>query len=311
VANEPIGASTWLPVNDHPSDKARYQLSVTVPDPVEVIALGRLRDTTPGPRPATTTWNYDARDPVASYLVSVATGSFQLTEGAAPASGVPLRNAFPEGTAERYGPVFAGTGAMLDAFSELFGPYPFEVYGVVVVDEVLGYALENQTLSLFDAATAGGDQTIVAHELAHQWFGNAVSVEQWDDIWLNEGFATYAEALWLDASDPTYDIDSDMAVRWRSGSAGAGAFGPIGDPGRRGMFSPAVYWRGGLLLHALRRTVGDEAFFSLLQAWVQTYRDASASTADFIALASSVSGRPLDDFFERWLNDPTMPPLPG
>lgn len=306
VASEPNGASAWLVGNDHPSDKATYRLAVTVPDPLEVVATGVLQTTVPGPRPGTTTWRFTARDPVASYLVSVATGAFDMVEERAPQSGVPIRNAFPEGSAATFTPVFARTGAMMDAFSRLFGPYPFEVYGVVVVDEPLGYALENQTLSLFDTSTGPGSEAIIAHELAHQWFGNAVSPARWSDIWLNEGFATYAEALWREESEANYDIDAAM-TRLALLSAG---LGPIGDPPRNELFGPAVYQRGGLTLHALRRTIGDEAFFTVLRRWVQTYDDSSATTEDFIALASDVAGRPLDDFFDGWLFDQVMPPLP-
>ncbi len=307
VADEPIGAKTWLPINDHPSDKATYQLDVIVPDNLEVVATGVQRSVEVGPRAGTQRWRFDARDPVASYLVSVGTGDFDLRQSSAPRSGVPIRDAFPAGRADRYAPVFARTGEMIDLFSDRFGPYPFEVYGVLLVEENLGYALENQTLSMFDLTTAT-DDTIVAHELAHQWFGDQVSVEQWDDIWLNEGFATYAEALWQEGSDPTYDIDRQMAARW----AGAvSRLGPIDDPGVSELFGPAVYERGGLTLHALRRTVGDDAFFAILQQWVRTFGGGSASTADFIALSSKVAGRSLDEFFEGWLHAPRMPQLPG
>jgi len=306
VANEPNGASTWLVGNDHPADKAVYRLAVTVPDGLGVVATGTSGGRRPGPRPGTTTWSFAARDPVASYLVSVATGRFDLTDGTASQSGVPIRNAFPEGRAAHYEPTFAPTGAMIDTLSRLFGPYPFEVYGVVVVEEPLGYALENQTLSLFDGDITGAGEVVVVHELAHQWFGNAVSPASWSDIWLNEGFATYAEALWLEETRPSYDIDAAMARTWDAGAD----LGPIGQPDRHELFGAAVYERGGLTLHALRRTIGDEAFFTLLRRWFDTYRNRSAGTEQFVQLASAVAGRPLDEFFRAWLFAPAMPPLP-
>ncbi len=307
VASEPSGASSWLVSNDHPSDKAIYRLSVTTPDHLEVVATGTLRLRQPGPRPATTTWIFEPRDPIASYLVSIAIGRFDLTEDRAPRTGVAIRHAFPEGRMAEFAPVFAATGAMIDTLSELFGPYPFEVYGVLVVDDSLGYALENQTLSLFDTDLGlnAGSATVL-HELAHQWFGNSLSVARWSEIWLNEGFATYAEALWAEQRDPSYDIDEAMAEKWRNGAH----LGPIGEVDRHEMFGPAVYQRGALTLHALRRTVGDDAFFALLQRWVATYRNQSVTTAQFVTMASDLAGRGLDDFFHSWLYEETMAPLP-
>ena len=307
TTSEPTGAPTWLVANDHPSDKARYRLAVTVPDALEVLATGLPGGREPGPRPGTTTWRFAPRDPIASYLVSVATGRFDLDEGVAAGTGVPLRSAYPEGTADRYRPAFARTGDMVDLFSRLFGPYPFEVYGVLVVPERLDFAIENQTLSLFDVSTASGDtEGIAAHELAHQWFGDSVSLQRWSDMWLKEGFATYAEALWLEHSRPGYDLDAEMAATW----ARTATAGPIASPSRADLYGPAVYQRGGLTLHALRRTVGDDDFFAVLRRWTATYRNGNATTEQFVALASEVTGRPLDDFFRSWLTDRRMPALP-
>ncbi len=307
VASEPIGASTWLVGNDHPSDKATYRLSVTAPADLDVVATGPLHERRAGPRPSTTTWVFEPRDPVASYLVSVAIGRFDTIEAQAPHSGVAIRHAVPTGRLAEFARVLAPTGTMIDTLTELFGPYPFEVYGVVVVDERLGYALENQTLSLLDTNLAlhGGEETLV-HELAHQWFGDSVSVARWSDIWLNEGFATYAEALWAERHDPGYDLDAAMAEAWRAASR----LGPIGDVERPELFGDAVYQRGELTLHALRRSISDDAFFELLHRWAATYRNQSVTTEQFVALASEVAGRPLDAFFDAWLFAPTMPTLP-
>jgi aminopeptidase N len=197
---------------------------------------------------------------------------------------------------------------MIEVFAERFGPYPFEVYGALVVPEFLGYAIENQSLSMFgiETVTSGSGEAVIAHELAHQWFGNNVSVAQWDDIWLNEGFATYAEALWRDAIDPAFDVDAEMRRR----AAGGADLSPPGDPGARGLFSPGVYQRGALTVHALRLTIGDDAFFALTREWNRRFGGASASTADFIALAEELGGRDLDGFFRQWLFDDAMPPLP-
>ena len=196
---------------------------------------------------------------------------------------------------------------MVDRFSSLFGPYPFEVYGVLVVPDRLGFAIENQTLSLFDASSLVGDpEAVAAHELAHQWFGDSVSLQRWSDVWLKEGFATYAEALWFEQSRPGYDIDGEMA-RLRTTVADAG---PIASPSRTALYGTAVYQRGALTLHALRRTIGDGPFFTVLQRWTDLHRNANAGTEQFVALASEVAGRPLDAFFRAWLSDRQMPALP-
>ncbi len=236
VASEPIGAPNWFPANDHPTDKARYRLSVTVPDPYEVVANGPSGAPSPGPRAGSSTWRFEPRDPMAAYLVSVAIGFFDMVEHTAGLSGVPLRSAVPAGRGAELAAHLEPMGAMIDAFSERFGPYPFEVYGVLVVDEELGYALENQTISLFGLDTVRSQATI-AHELAHQWFGNTVSVARWSDIWLNEGFATYAEWLWEEANGADINALATQAYRQPRGTGS----GPIGDPGVDSLFATAVY----------------------------------------------------------------------
>jgi aminopeptidase N len=182
------------------------------------------------------------------------------------------------------------------------------VYGALVLDGELGYAMENQTLSLYPRSILDGSdfsRVTVVHELAHHWFGNWVSPATWDETWLNEGFASYAEQLWLERTTPGYDIDGVMAAMARR------RYGPIDDPGPGNMFSNAVYDRGALTLHALRRTIGDAAFFELLPAWSDRFGGEAASTDDLADLASEIAGEDLRPFFEAWLSDPVMPPLPG
>ena len=305
VANEPVGASTWFPVNDHPSDKASFEISVTVPDHLDSAVTGRLLDEVAGDGVVTST--FELTDPTAPYLVAVAIGDFERIEHE-PVDGVMIRDYVASSVVEQASAGFARTGAMIEAFSELFGPYPFDRYGHVVVDEFLGFALENQTLSLFGKDLIGPvAEAIVAHELAHQWFGNHVSVAEWDDIWLNEGWATYAELLWQEHSGQITDIDVEAG--FLLGGADLGP--PPGDPGPDSMFAGSVYLRGGLTLHALRRTVGDEAFFTIAKEWVARFGGGTASTADFIALSEEISGQELDELFDAWLFAPEVPPLPS
>lgn len=305
VVSEPAGAATWFPANDHPTDKATFRFEITVPEDLEVIANGlRVSTEADGDR---ATWVYETSDLMATYLASVVIGDLTFDDSVAP-TGVPIRNASPDRLAEAARTDFAAAGEMLAVFTDWFGPYPFEVYGQVVVDENLGFALENQTLSLFgsDFVTGLGlvDQ-IVAHELAHQWFGNAVSPATWRDIWLNEGFTTYAEWIWAQESGGPTIAESAAATHAEAD------FGVApGDPGPDELFQPTVYLRGGLALHALSVEIGDEAFRAVLREWADRYDDSTASTADFQDLAEELSGDDLDGFFDAWVHGDELPALP-
>lgn len=300
VAAQPDGAATFFPVNDHPSDKACYSFAVTVPDDLVVATNGVNVETTDGPGAGARTWRFEAFEPMASYLVQVGIGNLSIEESSSPA-GLPIRHAIDEDVYEEGVATMAPTGEMLDFFAELFGPYPFATYGGLVVDEPIGLALETQALSLFPAGTP---EDIVAHELAHQWFGNHVSLATWQDIWLNEGFATYAQWLWTEHASGTSieQLAEDAAER-------AGLDQPPADPGRRDLFAPTVYQRGALTLHALRAEMGDDRFFALLRTWVERFGGASASTADFEALATDLAGSDLGRLFDAWLRSERLPDL--
>jgi aminopeptidase N len=244
---------------------------------------------------------------MASYTLALAIGPLTLVESDGP-HGIHIRHAFPPRLASEASALFAGTAQLITDLEGMFGPYPFDTYGALVVDGELGYAMESQTLSLYPRSILDGSQfsrVTIVHELAHHWFGNWVSPASWKETWLNEGFASYAEDLWQERVDPTFDIDAamrDVAKR---------PYGPIGDPGAAGMFSSNVYDRGALTLHALRRTIGDAAFFQLLRAWSDRFGGKSASTEDFVSLAGEVAGRDLHQFFDSWLDDREMPALPA
>ncbi|MFO7279736.1 MAG: M1 family metallopeptidase [Thermoanaerobacterales bacterium] len=298
---EPSGAATLFPGNDHPSDKASYDLRITVPEGLDVAANGLHVATEPGDGVAT--WAFEVPEPMATYLVQVVVADLVLVEGDGP-DGVVVRHAFDADVVDELGHTMDLTGDMLAFFEELFGPYPFEAYGAVVIDEPLGLALETQTLSIFGTDAADSEMT-VAHELAHQWFGNAVTPATWQDIWLNEGFATYAELLWREhRGGGTPDDFAESAA----GQAAMLAT-PPGDPGPDDLFTASVYDRGALTLHVLRHRIGDDAFFELLRTWYERYSGRSASTADFEALAEEVSGQDLDELFDAWLRAPEMPSL--
>lgn len=298
---EPEVSAFWYPVNDHPIDKAGYTVRVTAPAELTVVSNGTLSSRVDDG--ATTTWTYVQPFPQASYLTMLAIGNYEIVEAEPSRSGVRIRNVFPRDRVDELTALFDQQDEMIDAFEERFGPYPFDVYGSLVLDGLeMGAALENQTLSVYSpAATA---ENIQAHELSHQWFGNSVSVGDWSDIWLNEGFASYAELLWQEALDPTFDT-----------TAGIGEFvspaldQPLTDVGPSvvELFTPSVYLRGAMLLHALRLEVGDDAFFDILRTHAARFAGSTARTDLFIELAEEISGRQLDDLFDRWLNSPTLP----
>jgi aminopeptidase N len=301
VAAEPNGAATFFPCNDHPSDKATYEIRVTAPDDLDVAANGLLRERTAGE--GATTWVYDVDDPMASYLIQIVIAGLEFEEATGP-DGLAIRHAFDRDvTADARG-AMASTGDMIDFYDDLFGPFPFDVYGAVVVDENLGFALETQTLSLFGADALRED--IVAHELAHQWFGDDVSPATWQDIWLNEGFATYAAWLW---DEHRGNATVDEVARRAVSIPGLG--NPPADPGPDRLFATTVYVRGALTLHVLRDAIGDDAFFELLRVWSDRFGGSSASTADFEALAAEIAGDgvDLDALFDAWLRAPTLPQL--
>ena len=195
VASEPSGAALWYPVNDHPCDKATYTLRVSVSKPYAVAANGTLQNTIEEGNLRTYIW--ETRDPVASYLVTVNIAEFDRQDTQGP-GGLPIRSYFPRGMEAAARAPFNRMPDMIAFFNGKFGPYPFEAYGAVVADENIGFALETQTLSLFGRQVGNArvsSEEAIAHELAHQWFGDSVSLKTWKDIWLNEGFATYAVAV--------------------------------------------------------------------------------------------------------------------
>ena len=187
--------------------------------------------------------------------------------------------------------------------SGYFGPYPFSAAGGVIVDVDLGFALETQTrpvyAKVFFEDSIGGD-SVVVHELAHQWVGDSLAVAAWQHIWLNEGFATYTEWLWsehegLGTADEIFGFFSSIPTTSQFWNVA------IGDPGPHELFNFAVYARGAMTLHALRLTIGDEAFFQLLRQWTTDNAGGNVATNEFIALAESISGVELDDLFDTWL----------
>jgi aminopeptidase N len=313
VLSEPDGSANYYPVNDHPLDKATYTFRVTVPDPLEVAANGLLTETIDNGD--TSTFIFETRDPMASYLATINIDEFDI-ETMTSDNGIPIRNYYSSELSAEVRKPFARQGEMLVYFSEVFGPYPFEVYGSMVMNTEFQSALENQTLSIYgidmiDTEDVEGTELTVAHELSHQWFGDSVSVADWSDIWLNEGFATYSEGLWIEHLDGREALDDWVKSQYADVVDYPEDFVAPGNPPVDDLFNGGVYVRGGLTLHALRLEVGDDAFFEILPTYFERYKNGNATTDNFIAIAKEVSGKDLTQFFDSWLYSQKIPPIPA
>ena len=311
VLSEPDGSSTWYPVNDHPRDKATYKFYVTVPNGHQAVCNGQLVDQI-AEGTDKTTYVWDAKDPMASYLSTVNVGKFEEQKQVGP-DGVPIHNFFATSISKDAKKDFERVPEMMQWFSERYGKYPFEVYGNLVINaSVGGAALETQTRPIYEKSMVTGDKRleyIYAHELAHQWWGNSTSVENWKDIWLNEGFANYSHMQWKHEHDGSFR-KLDFAMRQMH------AFlprhdAPVVDPGENNMFSENVYNRGAVTLHVLRKDLGDEKFFQCMKTYGENFRGKNVTTDDFVNTVNEVSGKDHTAFFDKWLRQPELPPWPS
>ena len=307
VASQPNGAPSWFPCNDRPDDKATFLVTLTTATPYTVAVTGDLVSRRRGA--ATRTWVYERNEPTSPYLMSVQVGRYDLVDLAS--GGVRQRAAVPPRLRGVLAHDFGRQGEMMTTLAGLFGPYPFREYTVVIADDDLDDPIEAQGMAVFGRNHLDGRRTherLVAHELAHQWFGNSLTVADWRHIWLNEGFATYAEWLWSAASGgPPADAH---AAEWHARLATRPATIVVSNPGVERMFDPAVYKRGALTLHALRTKIGDPSFFALLRSWVAEHQHGTVTTDEFREHARRFARGPVDDLLTAWLDRPALPPLP-
>ncbi|WP_245599766.1 M1 family metallopeptidase [Embleya scabrispora] len=309
VAGQPIGAPSWYPCNDRPDDKAAYQISVTAPSAYTVVVSGELL--TRSTRGSTSTWVYEQAAPTASYLVSVSIGRYDTVGPLEPGASVPQFAHVPARLLPRFLVDFARQPEMMTLFEELFGPYPFGEYTVVVTDDELDIPIEAQGLATFGANHVDGErgfERLVAHELAHQWFGNSVGLANWRHIWLNEGFARYAEWLWAERSGGRAAAVQAAVEHTRLGGLPQDLL--LGSPRPKLIFDDRIYARGALTVHAVRCALGDAAFFTMLRDWATTHRHGVVVTDDFTAHVARYASRPVDELFDAWLYREALPPLP-
>ena len=306
VAAQPHGAPTWFPCNDRMADKATYRLSVTTDAAYRVVSNGTLVSRrTVGRR---VEWVHEQRQPMAPYLATLQIGRYAAEH--VPAE-TPCWLVAPPMRMAAAREAFADQPRMLAVFSGLYGPYPFDQYTVVVTDDPLEIPLESQSLSTFGTNHLTRDwsaQRLIAHELSHQWFGNAVTAASLSDIWLHEGFACYSEWLWSEASGRS-TVEEEAALhhlqlaRERQDLV-------LTDPGPKRAFDDRVYKRGALALHTLRRCVGDEAFFGFLRSWVATHRFGVVTTAGFENAVRAAAGPGPVAALRPWLHEEALPAWP-
>ena len=327
TAAQPDLAHRIFPSNDHPRDKASFSFRFDVPSDVLAVANG-----VPAGRHARgdrTIWKYVQRQPMATELIQLAVGRYDhISRGRH--HGVAVRDLTAPRLTDFLEPKLATEIEHLAWMRGWIGRYPFDIYGSFVVDTELGFALETQTLSIYDHPWFTGSSEAVwsptmVHELAHEWFGNSVSPWEWSDLWLNEGHASWYEFLYAEEKgfldedtvnwpDPTgyATLEELMRAIYAHGDQWRADVGPVAQPtGPEALFSFQSYHGGALVLYALRQKIGHDAFERLERAWVRRYRGESPSTADFIALASRIAGYDLTAFLEAWLYDIQTPPMPG
>jgi aminopeptidase N len=304
VLNEPQGTPTWYPVNDNPRDKATYDFAITVPRGITALANGVLVSSASSG--GKTTWRWRETDPMASYLATATNGEFDLEQQTGP-NGLPIYNAVDSGLNPKRKATAKGllseAPEIVSFFGDLYGAYPFNAAGGIIDPQPdVGYSLETQTKPVYAYVP---DELTVVHELSHMWFGDAVTLTEWPDIWIHEGFATFSEWIWTErhggeTAQQRFDtLYASKKFPWSPAPAA------LERPSQ--LFSTPVYDRGGMTLQALRVKVGDATFFRILRDWYAQNKYGNVTTPEFIALAEAESGQDLDHFFQVWLFAPSKP----
>lgn len=310
--NQPHMAPWWFPANDHPLDRADITVSITVPKGNKVISNGHLRERKVHGALATTTWSAD--EPMVPYLAFFAAGPFQVAQGTDAGHDwyAAVSRRLEDSTRDRAMRLMKRSAPITAWLEDALGvPYPFSTTGGVTTSLQPGFALENQTRPTYERNSLNLET--VVHEIAHQWFGDLVAVEHWDDIWLNEGFATWFEKYYEE------DHDGPSADSWLRDAYGEIPAGDsfwsheVADPCAdlegcvSDIFSGFVYYRGAMTVQALRNVIGEQDFWTVLQRWATERGGGNGSTADFQALAEEVSGEDLDGFFDAWVHTSAKP----
>ncbi|WP_460073434.1 M1 family metallopeptidase [Streptomyces sp. YKOK-I1] len=306
---EPVGSMAWFPGNHHPSDKASYDLAVTVPKGLTAVSNGeQAGERTVGDR-ATFTWH--TAEPMASYLATLAVGRYTVTRSTTK-DGLPVYVAVDPTQVSASREVLARLPEVMDWAQDNFGPYPFTSAGAIVDrPEDSGYALETQNRPVFPGAP---DTATLVHEIAHQWFGDSVTPRTWRDMWLNEAFATYAEWLWEEdeGGATAEETFTDLYEHGEDDYPDLWDFPPGDPPTAEDISSDPVYQRGAMVVHRIRQTVGDDTFYDIVQGWTAAHRHGTADADDFTAYVErQAPDEDFDEIWDDWLHGEGRPELRG
>ncbi|MFF3749348.1 M1 family metallopeptidase [Streptomyces sp. NPDC002018] len=322
VAAQPDLARTIFPCNDHPSDKADFTFRVTAPEGLTAVATGSLVSTRKAN--GTTTVTYRSRDPLATELIQVTVGDYQVVERQGP-SGLRLRDVVPTARAAALEPALSLTPGQLTWLERRLGAFPFEAYGILPAntDDPNAFdftGLETQTLTIYKPNYLLQTENLIGshmmHELVHTWFGNLVSPATWADLWMNEGHADYYGLLyryergWPDSLGLT-TMEARMKDVYSRGDQWRQDAGPVAAPTAATLFHSQRYTGGVLVLYALWSLVGEDVFRRIEHTFLDRYRNSSASTEQYIAVASEAAGQDLTGFLTEWLYGTKTPRMPG
>ena len=301
VVSEPVGASSFFPCNDELTDRATFSIRVTAPKSLSVAANGKLKTVTE--LGAKRRYQFEMDEPMTTWLATIQVNQYKVTKLNS-VFGTPVKVYSTPSTSPEAIEGFLAARDMLPRFETWFGRYPYDLYGSVTIDDPrVTYALETQALSTFPSDWYTED--VVAHELAHQWFGNSVAIKTWADLWLAEGFATYVETFWPNRDDPaTFNLTKQAIYDYVK----ARNVGPAVVDAPEDMFTDRTYYRGVLVLYALESKIGRPALFKLLRSWTSTYGGKLVDTDDFLDHVVKVTGKPaLKTFLRPWIFDETVP----
>lgn len=304
--SEPTWGPVWWPSKDFPDDKATMKMHLNVPTGMKGISNGMLQDTVQN-SDGTTNFNWHSSYPIATYLVSIVVGKMAYWEDTYTSvdgnKTMPVvYYAFPKDSAKARID-WKPTPEMIKYYSETFGEYPFidEKYGLAQFGWTSG-AMEHQTITSYGYLLVTGDNRydfVNAHELAHHWFGDAVTLKDWKNIWLNEGFASYCEALWMEHTGGMSAYFAHMKG-FDYGYFSGTVYDPKGFIDNPAIYA-TIYQKGAWVIHMLRGVMGDEKFFAAVKAYYEKYKYSNAETSDLVAIMEEYHGSSLEYFFNQWV----------